>query len=236
MKINIVSPDNGVGLTHSAAILTEALVEAGCEVSHHDIRDLPDGAAQPYAANIFMERLIPQWFRAANLNWMVPNQEWFLDEDLPYLPQVDCMLCKTHHAEQIFNRLGVQTEYISFTSNDRLDEDVPRDHKAFFHLAGRSLKKGTETLLRVWERHPAWPALTIVQHPETQLKVHGENITYISEYMDDDALRELQNRHGVHLCPSEVEGFGHSIVEPMTCRALVVKTNASPTGSPGRRI
>ncbi len=226
--INVISPDNGVGLTHSAAILSRALEEAGCEVSTHDIRAHPDSAWQPYTANVFMERLIPAWFEAAELNLMVPNQEWFLDEDLPHLPQVDCMLCKTRHAREIFDRLGVATEYTSFTSNDRLEEDQPRDPKGFFHLAGRSLRKGTETLLTLWERHPEWPPLTIVQHPETQLKVHGPNVKYISEYLEDDDLRDLQNRLGVHLCPSEVEGFGHSIVEPMTCRALVVTTDGPP--------
>ncbi len=227
-SINIVSPDNGVGLTHSAAILSQALQECGYQVAHHDIREHPSRDKQKYAANIFMERLIPEWFEAAGLNLMVPNQEWFLDEDLAYLPQVDCMLCKTHHAEQIFKQLGVQTEYISFSSNDRLDENVTRDLKAFFHLAGRSLHKGTKTLLMVWERHPEWPTLTVVQHPETQLEVHGDNIQYVSEYLDDSDLRGLQNRHGAHLCPSEAEGFGHSIVEPMTCQALVVTTNAPP--------
>ena len=46
--------------------------------------------------------------------------------------------------------------------------------------------------------------------------------------MTDDALRASQNSHGVHVCPSEAEGFGHSIVEGMSCRALVITTDAPP--------
>lgn len=36
------------------------------------------------------------------------------------------------------------------------------------------------------------------------------------------------NSNPFHLCPSESEGFGHTIVEGLSCGALVVTTDAPP--------
>jgi len=46
--------------------------------------------------------------------------------------------------------------------------------------------------------------------------------------IDDPDLRVLQNRHLFHLCPSETEGFGHHLVEGMSCGAITLATDAAP--------
>ena len=140
------------------------------------------------------------------------------------------MRCSARHgiAEKIFREAGFPTTFISFTSADRYDAGCRRNYDAFFHLAGSSDQKGTAPLVDLWRAHPEWPTLTIVQHPNNRLDVQAPNITYISEHIDDEKLRRLRNEMGVHVCPSEAEGFGHSIVEAMSCRALVVTTDAPP--------
>jgi glycosyltransferase involved in cell wall biosynthesis len=70
--------------------------------------------------------------------------------------------------------------------------------------------------------------LTVVQNPRNALPVQSEHIRIISEHLGDSALCDLQNRHGIHLCPSEAEGFGHYLVEAMSCRAIVIATDAPP--------
>ena len=54
------------------------------------------------------------------------------------------------------------------------------------------------------------------------------NVTLIREHLPTQALREIQNSHGVHLCPSRAEGWGHYIHEAQSCGAMVVTTDAPP--------
>jgi glycosyltransferase involved in cell wall biosynthesis len=50
-------------------------------------------------------------------------------------------------------------------------------------------------------------------------------ITYVDDIED---IRRLQNAHAFHLCLSEAEGWGHYIVEAMSCGAVVLATDAPP--------
>lgn len=66
------------------------------------------------------------------------------------------------------------------------------------------------------------------QRHERRQQFTERNINCIAKYVDDDELRLVQNRHGVHLCPSEAEGFGHTLVEAMSCGAVVITTDGPP--------
>lgn len=237
--INVLAEDNDVGLTRTSAIIAEVLTAAGWAVRVHTLDSAPEpDGAPPAVANVFLERIVPAWLESARANLFVPNQEWFDEADLPYLGKLDLVLCKTRYAQEIFDRLACPTAFTSFTSFDRRLPDVP-PQEGFFHLAGRSLQKGTVALVDLWHAHPEWPRLTIVQHPETRLPVTAPNLSYVSAYLDDAALRRLQNAHRRHLCPSEAEGFGHSLVEAMSCGALVLTTDGPPMNelvAPGRGV
>ncbi len=256
--VNIISKDDGGGLSRNIGLLRETLQPAGWDVRLTQITEKQlweeqvwagqraasrlkraragvrswlesrRAARQNFTVNLFMESLVPEWFAAARYNCLIPNPEWFQLWWRQHLPRLDLVLCKTRHAERIFQALGAKAAFVSFTSVDRFQASIGRDGRAFLHVAGRSRQKGTATLVALWQRHPEWPRLTVVQHPEYSQPVHAENIDLRAEVVDDATLQALQNRHGVHLCPSETEGFGHYLVEALSCGALVVTTDAPP--------
>jgi len=178
--------------------------------------------------NLFIEDICPAWLNYGDLNVLIPNQEWCRAGTYGLLDKLDFVLCKTRYAEEIFNRLGCRTLYVGFTSSDRYDSAITKDFGQCLHVAGHSLQKGTGTLAKIWAEHPEWPSLTIVtRNPELTLGIRANNISLRADVSDEE-LTLLQNRCGVHICPSEAEGFGHYICEAMGCAAVVVTTDAPP--------
>ena len=247
-SVNIISWNNGVGLTRDMNLLARGLREAGFSVhltpigrgklrkwfrpawrrAVHRWRGMR-GEASQFDINIMLEHIRPEELPSARINLFVPNPEWCLPSDVSALPDVDGVLVKTRHAASIFRSLGASPAQIGFTSEDRYDPSIPRK-RGFFHLAGRSSNKGTASLIELWRRHPEWPLLTIVQSRLTAGEpISGvDNIRHLVDYLGDEELRRLQNANRFHLCPSDTEGFGHYLVEAMSVAAVVITTDAPP--------
>ncbi|HEY6130443.1 MAG TPA: glycosyltransferase [Halioglobus sp.] len=256
-RINIVAWHNGGGLSRDLQILCNALPNTRFQLTlngspldqapvrrqrivhrasniayrwrHHQ-----QLATAPYDVNVFLEDISPGFFKYARVNAFIPNPEWFKKYQQRYLTGIDVVLCKTHSAQATFDALGSRTRFISFTSEDRLatTRDNPPQN-GFLHIAGRSWQKGTRPILDAWLQHPEWPLLTVVQNATTYSQmpvkpVVAPNVRHLLERLDEATLRELQNTIAIHLCPSEAEGFGHCIVEAMSCGAVTLTTNAPP--------
>jgi glycosyltransferase involved in cell wall biosynthesis len=240
-SLRVLTRDNGAGLSRDLRLMAEGLSQAGLECERVAFgaggrsgkamqlglwaRRLRHGRTD---VQVFLERVYPRCLPLSRRNVLVPNPEWLLDRWQPLLPRFDLVLCKTRHAQRIFQARGCPTAYIGFTSDDRRDVSVPRE-RAFFHLAGSSAAKGTEVLLAAWRLHPEWPRLTVVQaQRHARRGPAAANIEHHIGYLDDSALRWLQNRHQFHVCPSEVEGYGHHLVEALSVGAVVLATDAAP--------
>ncbi|OOG59330.1 glycosyltransferase [Rhodanobacter sp. C03] len=252
-RINLLAWDNQRGLSHDIRLLSEVLGALGHQVHVTTLgphrqdgrwksvpmylrmlwRWLRSGGRQTklFDVNIALEHVRPCYFGLARLNLLVPNPEWLSPHSQRYLPRFDAILCKTRYAVDLFSARGCRAIHIGFRSTDCLDRSVPRQ-AAFLHLAGASRMKGTQRLLALWRRHPEWPKLLLLQSPKTALPAaepSPANIEHRVGYLNDiREIRHLQNAHRFHLCLSETEGWGHYIVEAMSCAAVVVTCDAPP--------
>jgi len=250
MLVRLIGKANGVGLSRDLNLLDAGLGAAGCEVVQQPcdrrerrrrrsllsqvtsrLRLLNAGASQiRYDVNVMLEHVWPQFLHQARYNVLVPNPEWFDRRDAALLARIDCIWAKTALTGQIFRQRGCRTVHIGFDSEDRFDANVARNAR-FLHLAGRSELKGTTRLLTLWRRHPEWPLLTVVQDAsavKTTTGQSGANIVIESEFLDDPALRGLQNSNRFHLCLSEAEGWGHYIAEALSVGAVAITCDAAP--------
>jgi hypothetical protein len=238
----LIGRDNGAGLSRDLSLLAQNLLHIGVDVETAALRHrgrLAEwmtqwrllGRTPTFDLNIMLERIRPEFRRSARRNVLIPNPEYFRPRDRAALRSIDAAWVKTHHAERLFRALGMPVHYIGFASMDCRRDDVPHQ-PGFFHGPGRSNNKGTLALLKLWAEHPQWPTLTVVwrrkQSRHTEPMPQAANIRLIREHLDDDAYRRLQNTYHFHLCPSQTEGYGHYIVEAMSCSAVVITLDAEP--------
>ena len=238
-RIQLLGRDNGAGLSRDLALLADALHEAGAAVDAHglphrgriaeNLTRLRSAFGAPrYDLNLMLERIRPEFTRAARRNVLVPNPEYFRAKDRAALRGIDEVWVKTRHAVPLFEALGARVRYIGFTSPDRLDRRVPRRH-AFFHGPGRSGNKGTAALVALWAKHPHWPELVVAwRRKRVEPSALPANVRLLRAHLDDESYRRLQNEHRFHLCPSQTEGYGHYLVEAMSCGAVAVTLDAPP--------
>jgi len=250
--INIIARTNGVGLDSDAQLLQTALESLGYKVTFSHCRSKTLFASLlaklshqqlEFDANIFLERTFLAWLSAAPINILIPNQERYPKRQLSRLKHIDHLFCKSQHAQKIFSALSTKyrftCHFTGFTSKDVHLNDQIRDYQTFFHLAGRSTLKGTETILKLWQNNPHWPNLTIVQNQANAPDSVPENVTLIAEHLPYAKLNKLVNSKSIHLCTSRSEGWGHYIVEAMSAQAVVITTDAPPMNeliSPNRGI
>jgi glycosyl transferase family 1 len=249
IHVHLVARDNGAGLSRDLEILRGAIGEAGFDLTISAIgagglrRQLQFAGVKAKLAwlgfrkgrahsrfdiNLMDERLRPKYVPLARRNVLMPHPEWFDTAWTKDLGLIDCVFAKTRHAVPLFQALGCRTDFVGFTSIDRRLSQVARE-PTFFHLGGRSGNKGTQAIVDAWLGHPEWPTITIIQRKPLKLPAtRPSNLNLITDYIDDSALRILQNGNLFHLCPSETEGFGHHLVEGMSVGAITLATDAPP--------
>ncbi len=226
LKINVFSVQNGKGLELDRCIINEALTDLGCEVYSRDLFTKLDEQAGSVDINIFFEHLSPSWFPKAKVNWFIPNPEFYV-QDRALLDQIDLVLCRTRFVEKIFSSLNKNTYFIGFTSTDCYNPDIKKASTRCLHLAGGSPFKGTQAVIGAWASFRKSPFLIAVRH-NVKSPFFDRNVQWISKKIPLSRLRTLQNRCGIHLCPSQAEGFGHYIMEAMSTKAVVITTDAPP--------
>lgn len=237
------------GLERDALIIQEILKPYRFKFNHYRITErrlfkkynIPQSLASKINAycktrlkkfdiNIFLEKIYPELCDLADVNILIPNQERFGKVWLPLLDNIDVILCKTKYAEDIFKKCFTRVEYIGFSSLDRLSRTNKLDYTHFIHVGGKSsYRRGTHQILDLWKKYPHLPQLSVIaRNISSQEYVNYPNIKILDNYVPDGFLRKLQNQAGIHLCLSEAEGFGHFIMEGLSCGACIITTNGQP--------
>ena len=176
----------------------------------------------------FLEKIFPEFLLFSDTHILIPNQEWLRPDTVKAITPHSLIWCKTKYALRQLQHLNNNVSYLGFTSRDLNDSSIDPDFDKYLHIAGQSGQKGTVSLMKTWAKHPEWPVLTVISRNKDHKSITAPNIIFISSFLSEKRIKELINKHGVHICPSESEGFGHSIVEAMAVGAIVMTTNAPP--------
>ncbi len=217
MKINIISKNNGVGLSTDINLLK-------CLLSNHDINFIhhANRNVQHADINIHVELVGEHQFKSATKNILIPNPEWYFDQWIKYIPSFDLILAKTHYTEEIFTNLKGRVVYSGWTSYD-MHADVIKK-RAFLHWAGKSSEKNTIETYHAMNKsdvHGIIQQIDLTQHSTN-------NIQVINKFITKESLKEIFNSCAFHICCSQVEGFGHYIWEGLSCGAIMITTLGRP--------
>jgi len=241
--INIILPVASRGLLNDAKIIKQAIhknepsiyvriisKEKGyIGILLKSISVLLSNAFNKKQVSFHLEEIQPFFTRLSSQNFFIPNQEWLRGRTRSKMNDKNMtVLCKTKYAVKQLEAISSTIHYLGFISINRNNNTEP-DYNKFIHIAGKSPQKGTKPLLELWSKKHNWPTLTVIT-TLNEFKQYNEydNINIISEFISEKALNELINQSGVHICPSEAEGFGHTIVEALSVGACVLTTNGAP--------
>lgn len=183
------------------------------------------------AVNIHLEIIKEKNIRLAEKNIMIANLEWLREDSYSFLSKIDLFICKTRSAKVFFDERDFPAIYTSFSTISPYDSQYEQKPNTFVHIAGSSTEKGTVALAKLWSKHPEWPKLTILARAvdaQVMRQFEGVNIEVFDHFLEREELKRIQNEAEIHLCPSEVEGFGHYICEPLSCGAIVVTVDGYP--------
>ena len=245
--IGLVYWDTGFGIARDVTIVEDLVRHLGYTTRHVRTRIRSDVKERrlkfarqvwrlilPFQLQIHFEQIHREQFRFAPRNVVLPNPEFTDPRVFAATPNLTAIACKTRHAFDLLERHHERCEFTGFTSVDCRMPGVGKDFRRFLHLAGKSDLKGTDQVVEAWSRHPEWPELTIVWSPvctyggpRRSLNV-PKNVKVIARYLSERELLTLQNESGVHICPSQTEGFGHYLNEALSTGAIVVTTDAPP--------
>ena len=228
-SVLLIYLDSGFGLTKDARILEFELTRLGKTVSHlkvgkqskrrwgpigHKTRSLPK-PEKPHDLAIHIDIVSKYLLNQADRHTHMPNLEFFKVKFEWFYGCFDSVLAKTHETVDVLAKIK-RGDFVGFRSEDHGMPGIAKDWDRFLHVAGGSRLKGTKWLLELWRRHPEWPELVVKHANRHDFGDFPQNVKEITGHMSDQELKELQNSFGIHLCPSEAEGYGQYLVEALS--------------------
>jgi hypothetical protein len=165
---------------------------------------------------------------------LVPNLEWATARTERLLETIDQVWHKSRFSQ---TRLAAgmpkaQHHHLGFTS---IDPGIKvQSYRSFAHFRGKSITRHSREILAVWRRNPRFPELKYQFYqdgPDTfefGEWLSWKNVTVRAGKLADDEYFQVLSAHGIHLCTSASEGFGHYINEARAMAAVPVVLDAAP--------
>jgi hypothetical protein len=183
---------------------------------------------------IFIES-IPEFDWMFKTKIFIPNPEWTTKETQRRASlYIDIFLHKSKYSIEKFQDVFPNSShvYLGFTSID--PGVLVKDYSNFSHFRGKSKTRNSQSILNIWQNNQSFPRLffqaygiDIGVHFNGWLK-HCNLSLYLNYFNKHSDYFEALSTAGVHLCTSQMEGFGHYINESRAMAAFVVTINGSP--------
>eukprot|EP00877_Chromochloris_zofingiensis_P004485 jgi/Chrzof1/14037/Cz08g22050.t1 len=255
LDIMLGASERGIGMCTDVALY---VLHAGARLIPRVPVGVYNGFCRQQTARLFLETVYEEWLQNTTgiRTVMLPNFENFYEGGIDQHRQMKEIICKHRTCEALMKQyvldksLPAKVTYMGHTSMDPSvgHESAARSVSQLLHVKGKSPHKYTTELLQCYANRPNYPPLTVVGQatvPELSW-VSSDQVSFVPkpnertwdgnlggaqagrELAEFEDVRRLQNSHGIHVCVSEREGFGHYINEARAVGALVVTTNHPP--------
>lgn len=241
--VDIFVPNSSKGLINDANVIRDAIGQALTRIIVYPFKatkmNLEDNNSQlsfqPMSkVAIFIETL----FEHKNLHHyskkiLIPNVEWLTHKDCI---RAEALITDFWHKSKfsLDSLIKLYPEkkhfYLGFTS-PRF-ESAALDYEKFAHFAGKSKYRHSQDIVNIWLANIDLPPLTFQAYNlgislPFWLKVKG-NLRMHLGALEQERYENEFIQHGVHICTSQMEGFGHYINEARSIGALILTLDAPP--------
>jgi hypothetical protein len=172
---------------------------------------------------------------------LVPNPEWTNQHTAKRVQLINEIWHKTNYSHRAFikafpNANKVEHYYLGFTTMDTGLKVANYD--SVTHFRGAGVARNTDKIFDIWKRRPDYPLLRVKFYSFDRslgfltslgwFKVGKIEIKYGFSISDEEYFHDFSSSGGIHLCTSEMEGFGHYINEARMICAVPVAINGFP--------
>ena len=240
--VDIFVPNHSRGLMVDALVLKNTIGEDKARIvtipfracsESIDANDKNLDCQQEADIAVFVERLFEHSsLRLYKRRVLLSNPEWLTDRDLQI---AKCMITELWHKtrfgmETLANILPEKTHtYIGFTS--LAIPGTVSDYNSCLHFAGKSRIRHTQQVIDIWLADQSLPPLAL-QSYGGDLNIpkwfKSGNIDLFLGFLEQTDLNLSLVKHGIHVCTSQMEGFGHYINEARSIAALTITLDAPP--------
>jgi glycosyltransferase involved in cell wall biosynthesis len=172
---------------------------------------------------------------------LIPNPEWTQKNTVSRISEMNLILHKTHYSFAIFQKIfegltHVKHFYLGFTTLENTSFRV-KNFTQISHFRGPGVARNTDKIFQVWNKRQDLPLLRVKFHSSDRSLAFLSTIGWIRKNniefkygftTDEEYFQDLSESGGIHLCTSEMEGFGHYINESRMIGAVPVVTNGFP--------